>query len=153
MKKLTDTLFANPWLELAARLCLGLVFVYASIHKILDPGSFARIIYGYGLFPEWSINLTAIVLPYVELIAGLCLITGIVPRSAAVLVEILLLAFIVAISINLIRGHEFDCGCFSFQQDSNAAAGKELLLRDMLWFAVGIVAVFSRSRRKFSLMK
>ena len=153
MKKRTDILITNPWIELAARLCLGLVFVYASIHKIIDPGSFARIIYGYGLFPAWSINLTAIILPYVELTAGLCLIVGIVPRSAAVLVEILLLAFIVAIVVNLARGHEFDCGCFSFQADSNATAGKELLIRDMLWFAVGLVAGFSRSKRKFSLME
>lgn len=151
MKKPSDILLENPWLELAARLCLGMVFVYASFHKIIDPGSFAKIIYGYGLFPAFSINLTAIILPYVELFTGLCLILGIHPRSAAVLAEGLLLAFIIAISINLIRGHEFDCGCFSFQKENHGAAGMELLIRDLIWFAVGMVPVMFKARRKFAV--
>ena len=100
--------------ELMARWVLGAVFVYASFHKILDPEHFAKIIYGYYLFPDSSINLIAIILPYIELFAGAALILGIYPRSAALIINVMLLAFIAAISINLIRGHEFDCGCFSF---------------------------------------
>lgn len=147
MKKPADFLIGNPWLDMAARICLGVVFVYASIHKITDPGSFAKIIYGYGLFPAGIINMTAIVLPYLELITGLCLILGIVPRSAAVLAETLLLAFILAIAVNLIRGHTFDCGCFSFNKENPDTAGVELLVRDLIWFAVGLVPVMFRGKR------
>lgn len=153
MKKLIDILISNPFLELAARICLGCVFVYASIHKIIDPGSFAKIIYGYGLFPAITINVTAIVLPYIEFFGGLFLILGIFPRSAAVLAQTLLLIFIIAISINLIRGHEFDCGCFSFQKENQDAAGLELLIRDVVWFGVGMVVVGFRAKRKFSLIE
>jgi hypothetical protein len=153
LKKLIDLLISNPFVELIARICLGCVFVYASIHKIIDPGAFAKIIYGYGLFPAIMINATAIVLPYIEFFAGLLLILGIFPRSSAVLIEGLLLAFIIAISINLIRGHEFDCGCFSFHKENQDAAGLELLIRDVLWFGVGMIVVGFRAKRKFSLIE
>lgn len=153
LKKLIDVLISNPFIELIARICLGCVFVYASIHKIIDPGSFAKIIYGYGLFPAIMINTTAIVLPYIEFFAGLFLILGIFPRSSAVLIQVLLLAFIIAISINLIRGHEFDCGCFSFQKENPEGGGLELLIRDVVWFVVGMIVVLFRSGRKFSLIE
>ncbi len=147
MKKAADLFIRNPWIDLAARLCLGVVFVYASFHKITDPSAFAKVIYGYGLFPAVTINVTAIVLPYLELFTGLFLILGVMPRSAAVLAEILFLAFIIAISVNLIRGHTFDCGCFSFNKENPDSAGIELLVRDLIWFAVGLVPVFFKGKR------
>ena len=104
---------ANRWFDLILRWFLGVLFVYASYHKIMDPAGFAKIIFGYDLFPAVSINVIAVVLPYIELTAGLALILGIFPRAAAVIISGLLMAFILAISINAIRGHEFDCGCFS----------------------------------------
>jgi len=97
---------------LAARWFLGITFIYASFHKILSPADFAKIVYGYNLFPEISINLIAIIIPFLELISGLALIIGIYPRSAAIIINILLLAFITVLAINMIRGHEFNCGLF-----------------------------------------
>ena len=99
----------NSWIELAARWILGLTFIYASFHKIISPADFAKIVYGYALFPEALINLIAIMIPFLELIAGLALIIGFYPRSAAIIINGLLVAFIVVLSINLVRGHEFDC--------------------------------------------
>ena len=81
------------------RLVLGLTFVWASWHKILVPGEFARIIYGYGVFPGPSINLLAIGLPYVELLAGLCLIFGIYKRPALILINAMLLGFSLLLTI------------------------------------------------------
>ena len=68
---------------MAFRWILGITFIYASYYKILSPTDFAKMVYGYNLFPEVLINLIAIVLPFVELISGLCLLLGIYPRSAA----------------------------------------------------------------------
>ena len=115
LNKLIKTFHDNRWIELAARWLLGATFVYASYNKILAPATFAKIVYGYDLFPHASINLIAIVLPYIELVAGLALLVGIYPRSAVLIINGMLLAFIVVLSVNLIRGHEFDCGCFSLK--------------------------------------
>lgn len=138
----------NSWLELAGRWILGLTFIYASYHKILFPADFAKIIYGYDLFPNALINLIALILPFVELVAGLALISGVYPRSAALVVNALLAAFIILLSINLIRGHEFDCGCFAADNSGSTAATAFTLLRDFIYFALGWqIFCFRRSRR------
>ena len=114
LNKRLGHILQNSWLELALRWILGATFLYASYGKIVSPADFAKIIYGYGLFPPLLINMIAIIVPFLELVIGLALILGIYPRSAALVVNGLLIAFIIILSINLIRGHEFNCGCFAF---------------------------------------
>jgi hypothetical protein len=128
----------RPLLAILLRLFIGITFVAASIDKIGDPGKFATIIYGYSLFPGWIINPSAIVLPFVELFAGLALLLGVVPRSALMIITSLLFVFIVAITINLLRGHQFDCGCFSLSETSTALSAFWLLVRDLALFACAI---------------
>lgn len=147
-KKLKD-LVESTWTDLILRWMLGLVFIYASYHKIADPAAFAKIIYGYGLFPEKTINLIAIIVPFAELIAGLALIGGIYVRSAALIIEGMLLAFIVVISVNLIRGHEFDCGCFSFGETEHASSAMQLLIRDIIYFVLGLKPLLHTGQRKW----
>lgn len=138
----------SGWIDLALRLFLGGLFIYASYHKILDPAAFARSIYGYDLFPATAINLIAIVLPFLELICGMALCMGVWPRSAVLLIGGMLLAFIVAIAINLARGHVFDCGCFSATGGADPASARNLLMRDILYLAMAIhVWRFSGKRR------
>lgn len=135
------------WIELIFRWLIGVTFVYASYHKILEPGDFARIIYGYDLFPKDSINLIAIILPFIELVGGLALIMGICPRAAILLINLLLLLFIIALSINFIRGHQFDCGCFSSQKLGIEASSHMLLVRDLVFFVMGLFVMLFQNMR------
>ncbi len=144
-------IFDNPWLELTARLLLGVVFIYASYHKILEPARFARIIYGYDLFPAFSINLIAIVLPFIELFTGMALILGIYTRSAALIISGMLLAFIVALSINLVRGHEFDCGCIGFGAEEYVSSTGQLLVRDIIMFILGLYVFSFKKPGRFKI--
>ena len=109
-------LLGNKWLTVGLELCLGVVFIYASFHKIADLPDFAHMIYNYKLTPAALINLLAIYLPWIELVAGVVLILGVlrIPggRGAAALVGAMLLVFIGAIGINLARDNAIDCGCF-----------------------------------------
>ena len=135
-------------LELASRWILGLIFIYASYNKILFSADFAKIIYGYDLLPHALINLIAIILPFLELVSGLALILGVYPRSAVLIVNFLLLAFIILLSINLIRGHEFDCGCFAINNSVSTGTTEVTLIRDFIYLALGIqVLCFRRPRR------
>ena len=130
----------NGWIDLALRFILGGIFVMASFHKITEPAVFAKIVFGYDLFPAQAINLIAILLPYIELTMGLSLIAGVYPRAAAVILGALLLAFILAISINMLRGHVFDCGCFSsgeaklWPNTPMWTLGRNVLLGFLCWF-------------------
>jgi uncharacterized membrane protein YphA (DoxX/SURF4 family) len=142
-------LISNPWLELACRWLLGILFVAASFHKMIQPAQFAKIIYGYQLVPDIAINLIAILLPFLEFFSGAALILGIYPRSAVLIINAMLLSFIVAISINLLKGHVFDCGCFSIGDANHPAAAGGLLVRDIACLVVGAYVFGFRDARKW----
>ncbi|MFH2218222.1 MAG: MauE/DoxX family redox-associated membrane protein [Pseudomonadota bacterium] len=149
MANRTDIVLHHNGFELVARWLLGAVFVYASIHKIAAPENFAKIIYGYYLFPDFSVNLIAILLPFAELFAGLALLFGIYPRSAVLAINGMLLAFIFALAVNLARGHQFDCGCFSFGDRGYTYSSIQLLVRDIILFVLGLQVLFFDRHRKW----
>ena len=105
-------MLTHPWLTVRTQIALGLFFVVAALPKIADPPSFAHMIYNYRLLPGPLVNPAALTLPWMELLMGVALVCGIWRRTAAWLVGALLLVFIVAISVNLLRGNAIDCGCF-----------------------------------------
>jgi putative oxidoreductase len=141
---------ASPWLAIRVQIALGVLFVAAALPKIVDPPSFAHMIYNYKILPWSWINPMALVLPWIELLCGLALILGIWTGTARTMIAALLLVFMAAISINLARGNAIDCGCFDV-----SAAGKTaeerladmrlVILRDIgmllmvgqLWYASG----------------
>ena len=137
------------WMELLLRWSVGLAFVLASIHKIVHPGAFAQIVYSYQLFPAYTINLIAIVMPFVELVTGLALLTGVYPRAAATIVNGLLVAFMVIIAVNLMRGHDFDCGCFpTFITRLYADSPVNMLIRNAVLLACSLPVMLYRRRRR-----
>jgi putative oxidoreductase len=111
MKRLRE-LSGHPWLTVRLQLVLGVLFVAAALPKIIDPPSFAKMIYNYRIVPGELINISALWLPWLELFLGLALILGIWRKTAALLVGGLLVVFIAAIGFNLLRGNPIDCGCF-----------------------------------------
>jgi uncharacterized membrane protein YphA (DoxX/SURF4 family) len=123
------------------RLVLGFTLIYASLDKIAHPDQFARIVYNYRILPEFLINLFAVTLPWVELVTGLFLIFGIFIESASLLTSFLFVVFIIAISINLFRGIDLNCGCFSTDPAANKE-GASLLVRDFIYLFLGIMVFF-----------
>jgi putative oxidoreductase len=109
------------------------VFVIAAIPKIADPPAFAHMIYNYRLLPGPAINALALVMPWIEMLVGVALILGVWKREAAIVAGILLLVFLVAIGVNLARGHAVDCGCFDVR---SAGKTREELLAEMRWVLI-----------------
>jgi uncharacterized membrane protein YphA (DoxX/SURF4 family) len=138
----------DSWIELAVRWIVGLTFIYASYNKILAPADFAKIVYGYDLFPNGLINLIAIVIPFIELVAGLALTVGLYPRAAALIINTMLVAFIIVVSINLVRDHIFNCGCFSVRQDGIFSSAEALLARDIIYLTLGLQIFLFRGTRR-----
>jgi uncharacterized membrane protein YphA (DoxX/SURF4 family) len=131
---------------LVARMILGLVFIYASYDKLFHPKAFADIIYHYQILPGRLINITAIVLPWLELLMGIFLIIGFWMPGAVIWCNFLLVIYIGALSFNLVRGLDIDCGCFSTA--GGKSIGIETILRDVVLLVLSIylfVIVF-RSR-------
>jgi len=136
-----NNLLKNKFFIIACRIFFGAVFVYASIDKIFHPDAFAGILYNYKLLPDFLIYAPALILPWVEIIAGSFLIAGIFVRGSSFILNSLLIIFIVAIAFNLYRGVTFDCGCFSTVQ-GNGGNVYSLLARDLLLLIPGVLVFY-----------
>ena len=112
---------ASPWLTIRVQIALGVIFIAASLPKIVDPPSFAHMVYNYRIVPGSLVNLSALTMPWIELLCGVALVLGIWRSTARTIIATMLVIFIVAISINLFRGNAIDCGCFDV-----SAAGKSV---------------------------
>jgi uncharacterized membrane protein YphA (DoxX/SURF4 family) len=137
-----------PWLVAlvwAARLGVAVAFLAAAVPKILDPAGFARAIANYQVFPYWSWNLLAGIVPMMELIGALGLLLGWKRRAAAVLLSSLTVAFLALILVTIESGLNVACGCFGASDEPNPV-GWPLFWRDVL-LLVGIVIAGIDPRR------
>lgn len=101
-----------PWINLLIRIGIGIYFLMAAIPKIADPLAFATSIYHYKMLPSWTINAYALIIPWLEVIVGVCLLVGARVRAAAALTTIMLVMFTIAIIWAVVHGLVIDCGCF-----------------------------------------
>ena len=113
-----------------ARWILGMVFIYASYDKLFHPRAFADIIYHYQILPVSLINATAIFLPWLELLVGGFLMIGFWMPGTVIWCNFLFVVYIGALSFNLARGLDIDCGCFS------VGGGRSINIGTILWDVV-----------------
>ena len=118
----------HPWLTVRVQIALGAIFVVAALPKIADPPSFAHMIYNYRILPANVINFSAIAMPWVEILCGLALILGVWTKPARSIIAAMLIVFMIAITINLLRDNAIDCGCFNIA-DANKTHDERI--RDM----------------------
>ena len=148
-------LLRHPVLHWVLALAVGGVFLYACWDKILEPRKFAAIVYQYqvigpsaraGFLPA---NLLAVTLPWVELVTGLLLVTGLWRREAAAVAGGMLVMFLAAIGIATAQGVDVaNCGCFSVGEHGRTP-GWMLVLQDLaLLAACGVLALFPARARQ-----
>ncbi|MBF0258252.1 MAG: DoxX family membrane protein [Desulfamplus sp.] len=125
----------HPFPALLVRLYIGGIFIYASLHKINLPSEFSDNIASYMLIPHWLVNPMAVFLPWIELVSGVCLVSGIRVRASAAVICTLLGIFTIAVVVVLLNKIPIDCGCFQNVGDpvSWLTAG-----RDLIWLIMGL---------------
>ena len=94
------------------RILVGGAFIVAGSLKIANPEQFAVAVGNYRILPHGLINLVAIILPWVEVVAGLFLLAGVWMRAALMVIISMTLVFAAAILSALARGLNIECGCF-----------------------------------------
>lgn len=125
------------------RVGLGALFLYAGILKIANPAAFAGTVANYQILPYAGNYLVAAVLPWVEIICGALLVTGWRTRSAAALVALMNVVFIVLLFSTVARGLDIDCGCF--RQGGEKTTAWTAIFRDVM-FLVAAVFLFRRAK-------
>jgi len=131
------------------RILLGAVFIYASWGKILDPSAFADIIANYQIVSPRVGHLTALFLPYLELVSGICLIFNRWPRGSALLVAGMMVVFMAALGYNIYRGIDVNCGCFTLTEGATGNMWL-YLVRDILFFAMAVGVILYRQSEQHS---
>ncbi|ANA39474.1 MULTISPECIES: MauE/DoxX family redox-associated membrane protein [Geobacter] len=126
------------------RVALGAVFLYAALIKIANPPAFAGNVAAYQLLPYAGNYLVAAILPWIEAICGLLLVTGWRARSAAALVAAMNMLFIVLLFSTVARGLDIDCGCF--RQGGEKTTAWTAIFRDIL-LLVAAVFVFRKTKQ------
>jgi len=140
----------HPLLFNLLRILMGVVFLYASYDKILHPEAFAKAVFNYQILPDMAVNIAALILPWLELLLGVCLVAGIWLPGAIVMSTSLLALFIGALVFNNIRGLDIHCGCFSTEA-TEGPAGIWTIIRDISFFLASAyltlrIFLFSKSQ-------
>ncbi len=128
------------------RLALAAIFLLASVPKIAAPDEFAVAVFRYQLLPDAAVNLVAIFLPWIELVAAIAILIPRTSAAAAAILFGLLSVFTAAISIDLVRGIDISCGCFTL--DANAGPiGWGEVARDLVFLAMAGFVLWADVRR------
>jgi putative oxidoreductase len=135
MVKWTKAIWQNPYTAVVFRLVLGVSFIMASMSKIPYPAEFSENVAGFQMVPFLAVNFWALVMPWMELIAGLFLILGIRTRAASSILGGLLVLFIVGLTLNLIKDAPINCGCF---ESVGEPIGWELVIRDVVMLVMAM---------------
>ena len=126
------------------RVVLGGLFVYAGVAKALGPLDFAQNIRNYRLVGQELSFIAAVVLPWIEIAAGVLLAAGIWKRGAALLISGLLVFFIALTLVTMARGIDVDCGCFgAFSRKS----GLGVILEDGVMLYLGLCILLAAEKK------
>jgi uncharacterized membrane protein YphA (DoxX/SURF4 family) len=93
------------------RIYLAVVFILSGLDKINDLASFAQSIENYRILPLSLVNIIAIFVPWIELVAGGLLLLGFYIKENSTLILALLIIFTAAIISAVLRDLDIDCGC------------------------------------------
>lgn len=132
----------NKYIILAFRLIVGGMFFASGILKIGDPLEFAQNIKNFRIVSHEVSFITALILPWIEILCGALLITGILRRPSALLASGLLVGFIILVAVTMARGIDTDCGCFG---SLSHKADWWLLLQDGVLLLMSLSVLLAKS--------
>ncbi len=101
------------WLLAGLRLALGAVFLISAVGKARAPRRFAAVVASYRLLPRAWVRPLSLLLIGAEAVMAVLLLAGWRSQAVAASCALLLVVFILAVGINLMRGRQdLECGCF-----------------------------------------
>lgn len=105
----------------AVRFGLGGLFVYAALVKLVRPYDFIEAVFSYGIVDAGVSIAVGLILPWIELAAGLACLMRSTIRSGMMVIGLLLTIFVGGQVSVLVAGRVVDCGCFGQDESVGAA--------------------------------
>lgn len=105
-------LLQDPVVSLSMSLAFALLFALSAIHKLRSVSAFKAVLNSYRLLPDSTLPVVATVIPIVELSLAIGLLIPQARITAALTASSLLMAYALAMAVNIFRGNVLlDCGC------------------------------------------
>lgn len=133
------TIWTSEYFNWALRVYIGWIFFDASLSKIPDPAIFAESVANYRIIPYWGINLTAVILPWLELVCAFYLVFGLRTKATAAILFGLLSVFTIFVIINIFRGANMTCGCFDVVGEP---IGWKKVIYNIIWLLMTLQIFF-----------
>lgn len=102
----------NVWLHLGLRLALGGVFIASAVSKFPHHTEFEGIVKDYDLLPDALATAYANALPWVEMLVGIYLLSGVLIRPAALVSVLMGISFMIANITALVQDRAHCGSCF-----------------------------------------
>ncbi len=144
MKKLLN----NEYVLLICRIIVGLMFIVVGVGKIANPEEFAKEIANYQILPYLFVNITAIIIPWIELFAGILLLLGVQTKSSSIVIAVMTVVFTIAVIIAIAKGLNIECGCYS--NIASQQVGLPKVLENIGLLILTFIIILS-DNKKFSL--
>jgi len=133
---------ARDWLLFLNRFVLGGIFVFASLAKMGDPVHFSDAMSGFKLLHSSILLEVGLFILWLEALSGLLLVGGVMSRASALILTGMLVMFLGALSISMLRGLEIDCGCFAGMLPSNLEKlGPFAIIKVIVLGILGVFAI------------
>lgn len=136
------TFLYNKYLQLLLRVIIGVIFIYSSLDKLFNPGDFAVVVKNYQILPLELVNVFAIILPYVEFLAGTFLVFGIFKKGSSFIISMLLAVFLIGLIKAKVTGLDINCGCFSIDSNAPKSDISLRIIEDILMLIGSLVIYF-----------
>jgi hypothetical protein len=114
----------------------GIVLLISGIPHWANPYYFLGSVFGYNLFDPGLGQVVAMVLPTLQLILAVCLITRIWLDAAHLIVMAMFGSFAVVQSLAYFRGLDISCGCFGPCQQTPISATSLLFVFGLFLLSV-----------------
>jgi putative oxidoreductase len=139
-------LLSNQYLVFLTRIFLGLMFVVVSLEKIVEPAAFAQSIANYKVLSFSTSLVLATIVPWIELVCGLCILFGLFLRGSSLLLSTMVSVFTLAVLSALLRNLDIACGCFT-QDPTVGKIGWMKIIQNLSLLALSLFLYFATSDR------
>lgn len=134
----------------------SLLFLLAAAHKLTNFASFRITLADYQMLPPALLDMSARLIPLLEIVLGLGWLLSLPTFHVPVATGVLLYAYLVAMSINLMRGRShIDCGC-GFSRSSGSRTVHQLsfglIIRNLVLVAVALTALMPVGDRSLGML-
>lgn len=121
-------------------LMIGMTFLLSGGAKLSDLQGTARITMMMGILPKSIAKIVGPSFPFVEIVVGALLLTGVQPLLVSVVAQLMIVSFLIINGKAIVEGKDIACNCFGRLLSGKIGLGG--LFHSIILFGCGLIVIF-----------